>query len=162
MVLFFRIITRLIVMAIAYVAACIAATATLGASVIGWRQSFGGLDRGTPEEEIIAWFFTALFGIFSLSNITYVATTPALIAALVTEAFSLKSWLVYIGIGGVLALVLLTSAKVYDGGLPPQQDMIIALAAGFVGGTVYWLFAGRGAGSWRVHPRAAKQLSAPE
>lgn len=153
MALFFRVIWRLIVLAFAYVFACSIAMVTLVLSVIGWRSSFGGLNIASPEEEIINLLFSSAFGLVAFVQISFSAFMPALIAGLVTEAFSLRSWLIHLAIGGVLAAVLLSSANVYEGEIPPQQDMVIALAAGFMAGLAYWLIAGRRAGNWRETSR---------
>lgn len=153
MVLFFRIITRLFVVGFAYIMACIAAMATLTIGVFGWRMQAGVADFASPEEEIITYFLQTIFGIFSFGEIISAALVPAAFAILLLEAFSVRSFTYNALSGGVLALILLTSADVYQGEIAPQSDTIIALAAGFVGGAMYWLIAGRNAGAWRVVPQ---------
>jgi len=48
-----------------------------------------------------------------------------------------------------LAYILAVCAGLAPTTQPPQQDIIITLAAGFVAGFTYWLIAGRSAGNWR-------------
>lgn len=149
MVLLFRLITRLIVIAIGYVFACVAAISFLTASVLLWRHEHGGLGQGNVEEDIFVYTFHAAFGLISFGHISAAAVTPVVAIVLLTEAFSLKNWLYQTGLGGVVALILLFGSDVYVDALPPQQDIILSLAAGFAGGFIYWLIAGRGAGNWR-------------
>lgn len=127
---------------------------TLVVSVIGWRANFGGLDGASPEEELITLFFSSAFGIVTFFNIGFLAFMPAVIAGLITEAFAWRSVFVHVAAGGVIGLYLLNESGVYVGETPPQQDLVITLAAGFVAGLVYWLIAGRNAGSWRMHSEA--------
>lgn len=161
MILFFRAIARLFVLAFAYMLATIAGMAILTLSIIGWRAGFGGLDFATPEEEIVAFFFSGTLGFIAFLDIVVAAAAPAAVLGLIAEAFSLRSVFAHVTAGGTLGLYLLLSADAYATPMPPRQDIVIALAAGFAAGFVYWLFAGRKAGDWRVGPRGAP-LSGPE
>lgn len=149
MVLFFRLIARLFVLASAYLLACVSAMVVLVISILGWHTNFGGLPSGNPAEETFTLFFSGAFGLITFFKITLSAAAPTTIAALVTEAFAWRSINIHIAAGGVVALFLLLSTGVYGTEAPPQQDLVITLAAGFVAGAVYWLIAGRSAGSWR-------------
>lgn len=149
MVQFFRLIARIFVLGAAYLLACIAAMAVIVISILGWRTSFGGLPPGDPAEQTFALFFSGAFGFITFINITLAAMAPVAIAALVTEAFAWRSLTVHVTAGGVVALFLLLSSGTYSETTPPQQDLVITLAAGFVAGLVYWLIAGRSAGGWR-------------
>ena len=66
---------------------------------------------------------------------------------LVTEVFRLRTALIYLVAGGFLGVLpslgLAPMMRSFDGG---PREIAILVAAGFVGGFVYWLAAGRMAG----------------
>ena len=73
---------------------------------------------------------------------------PAAIAAIMGEALRIRSWMYYVLAGGAaLTAIPLLASPPTDSlpALPAGQYMTIFAAAGFVGGFVYWLLAGRGA-----------------
>jgi hypothetical protein len=73
---------------------------------------------------------------------------PAAIAAIVGEALRIRSWIYYVLAGGAALVAIPVLASSRSGELPPLpagQYMTIFAAAGFVGGFVYWLLAGRNA-----------------
>ena len=154
MVLFFRVLTRLFILVFAYCLATMVAMVVLVVSIVGWRANFGGLAGNSPEEELISLIFSSAFGLFAYFQIGYSAFTPAVIAGLITEAFSWRSIFVHVAAGGVIGLFILTEGGAYGGETPPQQDLVITLAAGFMAGLVYWLIAGRNAGRWRTITKA--------
>lgn len=94
------------------------------------------------------------FGFIFISGF---ALLPAAIIALVTEAFSIRSVLAY-AIGGALVgaacyLSLVpfdTESWRFDGIV--RRHMEIMTGAGIVAGLMYWVIAGRTAGSWREPP----------
>ena len=95
------------------------------------------IDLGAP------WFGAVLFAGTVAPALT---ALPAILAAMVGEVLRVRSWLYYVPAGGVaLAVVpLLTGASPADlPTLPPGQYLTIFAAAGFAGGFVYWLLAGR-------------------
>jgi hypothetical protein len=73
---------------------------------------------------------------------------PALVLVIVGEVARIRSWLYYM-IGGGVALGLLpitTLAGTPDlSALPPAALWQVLATAGFAGGLVYWLLAGRSA-----------------
>jgi hypothetical protein len=73
---------------------------------------------------------------------------PAAIAAIAGEALRIRSWMYYVLAGGaaMAAIPVLASPPTHNlPSLPAGQYMTIFAAAGFVGGFVYWLLAGRNA-----------------
>lgn len=148
MVLFFRILTRLFILIFAYILAVCAAMATLIAAIWGWQVNYVDFTSQTPEEEIINIFAYSAIGLFAYLHILYTAATPAAIYGLVTEGLAWRSLIIHILGGGAIGLYILLVAN-NPNVQPPQQDVIITLAAGFVAGFVYWLIAGRSAGNWR-------------
>ena len=90
-------------------------------------------------------------GLFVAGSVLAYAAGPALIAAILTEFFRVRSVLVHIALGGGAAMLgygLLTlrlfDDSAFDGS--ERSGLLILLAAGFVGGLVYWLVTGRTAG----------------
>ena len=72
---------------------------------------------------------------------------PAAIAAIVGEALRIRSWMYYVlaSRAAMAAIPMLASPRTDRSRLPTGQYMTIFAAAGFVGGFVYWLLAGRNA-----------------
>ena len=85
------------------------------------------------------------------------ALLPALIVVLITEALSIRSVLAYaiggalVGVAGYLSMVPYDPATMRFDGIV-RRHLEIMTGAGIVGGLVYWLIAGRGAGRWRAAP----------
>lgn len=75
-----------------------------------------------------------------------VAFFPALVAIVLGEAFSWRSALYYLAVGGAVGLIADQIANVYGRFDLAERQTVILLAAGFVGGFTYWLIAGRLAG----------------
>ena len=89
-----------------------------------------------------------VFGIVLFAGTVMPALTvlPAAIAAIVGEALRLRSWMYYVPSGGAaLAVIPVLASPEAMPALPTGQYMAIFAAAGFVGGFVYWLLAGRSA-----------------
>ncbi|MEP1442897.1 MAG: hypothetical protein ABJK39_07795 [Hyphomicrobiales bacterium] len=148
MILFFRVLTRLFVLAFAYILATLAGIATIVAAIWGWQVNYIDFASQTPEQDIVNLFAYSTIGIFAYVSILYAAATPAAVYGLVTEGLAWRSLTIHVLGGGAIALYLLLIVN-SPTTQPPQQDIIITLAAGFVAGFTYWLIAGRSAGSWR-------------
>lgn len=148
MVLFFRVLTRLFVLALAYILAVCAGMATIAAAIWGWQINYVDFASQTPEQDIVNLFAYSTIGIFAYISIVYAAAMPAAVYGLITEGLSWRSLTVHVLGGGAIALYLLLIVN-NPTTQPPQQDIIITLAAGFVAGFTYWLIAGRSAGNWR-------------
>ena len=130
----------LIVVPIGFVLAIVAAGFTVAVGIFGVNPSS---DAGGWIVLFAAWI-AAYAGAF--------AFMPWLIAVVFAEGFGLRSvwyWFAVgagIGVGGYA----LTD---YFGKTPTDgADVAIHLAAGFVGGFVYWLIAGRSSGEGFVKP----------
>ena len=75
------------------------------------------------------------------------AAAPLLVAVILAEWFAWRSFLFWTFLGGALGFAALNFGPVdieggWQSGIAPLH-----LAAGFVGGAVYWLVAGRWSGS---------------
>jgi hypothetical protein len=134
-------IFRFVVIAIAYVLAVLAACGF--ALFLIW----GGVTRGEPGLELPAGIAASL----TLPIITVFAARyaffPMLALIVWAEVGNRRSWLFHALAGmaaGLAALVI----RANDLGLanPSPGIMMGVLAAGAVGGTVYWLIAGRNSG----------------
>jgi hypothetical protein len=109
-----------------------------------------------PDHPVLAagsgWVGAAIFAFTVVPALTIV---PALVAVVIGEALRIRSWMYYVLAGGAALLAVPLLAR--DPGdlvvapaelmvaLPVGQYMTIFAAAGFVGGFVYWLLAGRNA-----------------
>lgn len=94
------------------------------------------------------------FGFVLLSGF---ALLPALVAVLVTEAFSIRHILAYALAGGAAGLACYlafipfdTMTMTFDGIV--RRHLEVMTGAGILGGVVYWMIAGRNAGAWRGLP----------
>lgn len=72
---------------------------------------------------------------------------PALAAAAIGEVLHIRSWIYYVLVGGaaLAAVPILAGAATDTPALPASEYMTIFATAGFAGGFIYWLLAGRGA-----------------
>lgn len=75
-----------------------------------------------------------------------ISALPALLAVIFAELFGWRSVLFYFLVGGMIGLIADQVSKLAIDPVPYGGRTVIMLAAGFVGGFVYWLIAGRLAG----------------
>ncbi|CCD95647.1 conserved membrane hypothetical protein [Bradyrhizobium sp. ORS 375] len=143
-------IGRLIVIAFAFVLASFVAGLVVVTAILIPEFSdigFGPIDQSALQVVIG-------FGFIFVSGF---ALIPALLIALITEAFSIRSVLAYAIGGGIVG------AACYLGLIPFDPDTLrfdgidrrqleILTGAGILGGLIYWLVAGRNAGRWRESP----------
>jgi hypothetical protein len=149
----------LILVPVAYAAACLAA------AVVGGAVVFGGQ---APDASLLSLFLvaTVLVGAWSAGM---VALLPAVIGAVAAEIGGWRSWLFWVPFGMVLALFLcVPGVGLYAGILAsvhviptepgavlenaPRADLLaVAALCGAVAGLVYWAIAGRYSGTgWGV------------
>ncbi len=90
-----------------------------------------------------------LFGlvIFTATVAPALTLLPALIAVVVGEVMRLRSWMYYVLAGGfcLITVPLLAGSPQEFATMPPAQVTGIFAVAGFAGGYIYWLMAGRSA-----------------
>jgi len=140
-----RIIGRILGMIVAYWLACIAASLvlTIGALMPVWDDL-----KSFDLQSVVLW---SVIGV-GAAIIGAVAMLPALLVIALAEGLALRSILVYAVLGGALALAM--SYGLDFAGYIGTPDSHLArghevlAASGIAGGLVYWLFAGRKAGSW--------------
>ncbi|WP_319774714.1 hypothetical protein [Breoghania sp.] len=104
--------------------------------------------RTSPDmAETIDRVARVTMGLMSASAVGAMAFVPAGLCIVASEALRLRSAIFHVLAGGGISLALLAVTFMPASGparLP--DDWNLFLAAGFIGGVVYWLIAGRGAG----------------
>jgi hypothetical protein len=97
-----------------------------------------------PEEALVLGYeFTADAVTMALLFAPLMAA-PAIVAVLIAEMFSIRSWTYHAVAGAVTALLPWSLAPAGIDG--PMFSAANVVAAGVVGGLVHWLIAGRGSG----------------
>jgi hypothetical protein len=133
---------RLILVPIAFViAACVsvAIVVTLGLEKI--THAMHGTEAG--PETIEAYSDLVFKGWDLLTSLTIV---PVLAVVIVGEVARIRSWLYYMVGGGLALAVMPLVSRFGQSGLesmPPAAVWQVLATAGFAGGLVYWLIAGR-------------------
>jgi len=146
-------IGRLFVIAFGFLAACLVAGMIIVAAIM--FPEFSDLGSGPVDQGAIDVILG--FGFIFISGF---ALLPALIIALITEAFSIRSALAYavggalVGLACYLGLVPFDPETLHFEGIV-RRHLEIMTGAGIVAGLVYWMVAGRTPGAWRAPPRRA-------
>jgi hypothetical protein len=140
-------IGRLFVIAFAFLAACLVAGMIIVAAVM--FPDFSDLGTGPVDQGA----FDIILG-FGFIFISGFALLPAVIIALITEAFYIRGALTYavggalVGLACYLGLVPFDPETLRFEGIV-RRHMEIMTGSGIVAGLVYWMIAGRTAGAWR-------------
>lgn len=109
------------------------------------------LRAAAPDDPVLRHGAASVFGMVLFAGTVAPALTvlPAAIAAIVGEALRIRSWMYYVLAGGAAMAAIPALAGPPPGealpAFPSGQYMTIFAAAGFVGGFIYWLLAGRNA-----------------
>jgi hypothetical protein len=139
------VVARIVVLFLAYLLACVAASAvfTIGMLTPHWDDL---ASSGLPPAAI--WAVVAV----GTPIIGVVAALPAALIVAIAEGFAWRSAIFYGALGGALALALSYGFDLPGDISRPETYFVherqVLAAAGIAGGLVYWLFAGRNAGSW--------------
>jgi hypothetical protein len=148
----FSYIGRFIVISLAYVFAVTAACAFM--LFLLW----GGLVRGDEDLQtplgVAAGFTLPIVSAFAARYSFF----PMMLVVLIAETGSRRSWLFH-ALGGMFVALAAIILRANAGALANPGPGILAagLAAGAIGGTVYWLIAGRSSG--RMLDRVADTIS---
>lgn len=140
--MFWRTAGRLVLIPIALLLAAISAAlvaVTLGLEKI--THAMHGTEAGFDTLE--AYGNLALQGWSLLSGVTIL---PVLALVIVGEVARIRSWLYYMAGGGAALAVVPLLARIGHAdaaALPPAALWQVLATAGFAGGLVYWLVAGR-------------------
>jgi hypothetical protein len=144
-------IGRLFAIVFAFLAACLVAGMIVVTAIL--FPEFSDLGSGPIDQGALNVVIG--FGFVFASGF---ALLPALLIALITEAFSIRSVLAYAIGGGVVGMACYLGLVPFDpetltfDGIV-RRHLEIMTGAGIVGGLVYWMIAGRNAGAWRAPPR---------
>lgn len=137
-----RTLGRLILVPVAFLIA--AGVSVLVALTLGLEKisaAVSGHEGGTDTVE--AYWQIAMQGGLLLAGLTVL---PALVLVIVGEVARIRSWLYYM-IGGGMAVGLLPVAALAGApdlsAMPPAALWQVLATAGFTGGLVYWVLAGR-------------------
>jgi hypothetical protein len=129
-----------------FIAACVAA---------GVMATFGVFGAEYFDIDVIGYYIASVVAMTFWAGT--IAFLPAAIAIVLAESLGWRSALYYLLVGGLIgaaAIHLTTQSGVFDFADRPNAAL---LAAGFVGGFVYWLIAGRLAGTGIVSDSASGQ-----
>jgi hypothetical protein len=142
-------IVRIFVILLGFVAASLCAGAVVIGAVL--FPQFSDLDFGLDQSTVT---IVATFGFIFISGF---ALLPAMLVALITEAFGIRGILAYVAGGAVVGAACYLSLVPFDSTTMAFQGIIrremeVMTGAGIVAGFVYWLIAGRNAGLWRAPP----------
>lgn len=137
----FTYILRFILISVGFIAAILAASAFL------MLMLWGGVADGDVNHQDMRTLLLSI-GVPVLSLFAgYYAFFPAILVFLFSEISGKRSWLFH-AIGGIV-IALTAIARRADANSfanPPQVIIMAVIAAGAVGGTAYWIIAGRSAG----------------
>ncbi|CAM5505089.1 Lipoprotein OS=Afipia felis OX=1035 GN=BN961_03589 PE=4 SV=1 [Afipia felis] len=139
-------IGRLFSIFFGFLAACFVAGAVVMFALVFPEMDVQTLDIDSGAMNVMLGIGFVLISGFAL--------LPALIAVLVTEAFSIRHILIYAifgglaGLGCYLAFIPFDTETMTFVGVV-RRHVEVMVGAGILGGVVYWLIAGRNAGAWR-------------
>jgi hypothetical protein len=86
---------------------------------------------------------------------------PAVLGAMIAEAFAIRSWMYHVVNGGLSAAVSLVSIGAFDKTYDLSDEPLIAIGAGIVAGFAYWAVAGWSAGFWKPVFRSPQPAPLP-
>ena len=136
-----RALGRIVLVPLAFVLGAAAALAVLIS--IGLEKATHALHGRDVDAATIRTLWDALAGVGSLASIA--TAVPAILVVLIGEVGRIRAPLYYVAGGGVAMSAMPLLARIgSDSGLA-QIGLIwqVFATAGFVGGMVYWLIAGR-------------------
>ncbi len=141
----FRYVFRMLWVVTAF---CIAAAASLAVLfALGALWAGSELRSAAPQDPMLQ-HAAPLFGMVLFAGTVAPALNalPALVAVVAGEVLRLRSWMYYVLAGGasLAAIPILTAQDRTDlSAIVASHYMPIFAAAGFAGGFIYWLLAGR-------------------
>lgn len=157
---FFVYFGRLILIAIGYVCAVIAASAAMHLFILP-TLGFGREEAGP----IIVASYVFSIPVVALF-VAYFALLPSLVVIAIAELWSVRGWLYHALGGGAVGLVLAVLFRTTSPDdflaagsdlevIPPGNSIFdpsllaVMIGSGIVGGLAYWLIAGNTSGSWK-------------
>jgi hypothetical protein len=149
-------IGRLFVILFAFLAACLVAGIIVVSAVM--FPEFSDLGAGPVDSGA----FDVIVG-FGFIFVSGFALVPAMVIAVLTEAFNIRSALVYAVGGGLVGLACYLGLVPFDTQTLRFEGIVrrhleIMTGAGIAAGAIYWMIAGRNAGAWRRPPPPRQPL----
>ena len=133
--------------------------AVAGASALLVHQWYGSGPEGVSGVDALTWTFATVTLMPFVGGIAFL---PSLIVVLVAEMFRVRNILVFVAVGGAIAalagsvpVTTLEAWSGFQGALGTEEIMVTEadpfrfVLAGFTGGLIYWLIAGKASGIWR-------------
>jgi hypothetical protein len=132
------------------IAICVAMTVVL---IAEWNR-FSGL-TGDDNSGLMAFVVVGPMLAFSMAFMLL----PGTLAALIAEAFAIRSLLYHAVCGGLSSWVSLVTIGALDKDYDLSGEPLIAMGAGIAAGFAYWAVAGWSAGFWKpVFAQAPPEL----
>jgi hypothetical protein len=152
-----RLLLRFVLVPLGYFVAVLAGTFVI---VVGsWKLVPVG---AAPDPDAAAVIFALLFATpILLVVLLGVMWLPASVGILLSEAFTIRSWMFHAGNGAVAAWTAWGLFGFIDDSRIPLNEPLAVIAAGVAGGLAYWAIAGSSAGFWRPLFRSAGNAPLP-
>jgi hypothetical protein len=144
-----RFVLRLLVVPLGGAAAITAAVAVLLVAHWGELTTLAQADPEAQGAWIIAFVLAGPMLAFLLSVTAASALLPAVIGALIAEAFAIRSWIFHAANGGLAAWIGWSLMQDVQSQYRFLTEPRIMVAAGLAGGFAYWVVAGWTAGFWK-------------
>ena len=128
-------------MPLAYVAALVCAAIVVTIGMFG-RDAF--------DPDLVGYSVGAVIGVTFFGGM--ISFLPAVVAIAVAELFRWRSILFWLAAGGIVGVIAGEVTRNWEGLDFVDNLFTLCLAAGFVGGFVYWLIAGRDSGPTGAAP----------
>jgi hypothetical protein len=140
------VVVRMFTIILAYAAACVAAALVFAIAMLA-PPGHELAASGVPAAAVAA------IAVVGAPIVGAVAFLPAALIVAIAEGLALRSVLLYAAAGGALGLAVSygfdLSGDISEPAIHFAQERQMLAASGIAGGLVYWLFAGRSAGSWK-------------
>jgi len=144
-----RFVLRLLVVPLGGAAAITAAAAVLLVAHWGELTTLAQADPEAQGAWLIAFVLAGPMLAFLLSVTAASALLPAVIGALIAEAFAIRSWIFHAANGGLAAWIGWSLMQDVQSQYRFLTEPRIMVAAGLAGGFAYWVVAGWTAGFWK-------------
>ena len=141
-----RLLLRIILVPLGYLAAVLAGALVILFGSWGWGQVALSAD---PDSASYALFGLVIAGPVLIAMLLATMWLPASIGILLAEAFAIRSWIYHAGNGAISAWLGWHLFGLLDDSPVPLHQPLHVIAAGLAGGFAYWAVAGWTAGFWK-------------
>jgi hypothetical protein len=156
-----RFLLRFIVVPLGAAAAIAAGTAVI---VIAHHDALSTLVEADPQAQqdyFIALLFAGPMLVLLLSIWAFHMLVPAAIGVVISEVMALRSWIYHAANGGISAWLGWALTQDIQDEYRFLAEPRILIAAGLLGGLVYWTVAGWSAGFWKPVGPARRPVLRP-